>query len=78
MENVDIYEKISINLKQQIETKLISLFLFTVLFSHSPFPIPAVSDFLIVSQNNKKNCLVHQRPTFTSCAVFWRVRRESV
>ena len=29
--------KISINLKQQIEKKLISLFLFTVLFSHSPF-----------------------------------------
>ena len=46
--------KISINLKQKIEKKLISLFLFTVLFSHSPFPIPAVSDSLIVSQNNKK------------------------
>ena len=29
-------------------------FLFTVLFSHSRFPIRAVSDILIVSQNKQK------------------------
>ena len=47
MKNISKYKK----LKKKIN---FPFFLFNILFSHSPFPIPAVSDILIVSQNKQK------------------------